>query len=83
MSQTRLTDVFVRKLKAGSKRQNVMVVRTNGRGTLGVRVTPKGVKTFVVRYKRRQLGIGSVGWDFGEVLAWIESRRGASMAEPS
>ena len=33
--------------------------------------------------KRRQLGIGSVGWDFGEVLAWIESRRGASMAEPS
>lgn len=79
MSQTRLTDVFVRKLKAGSKRQNVMVVRTNGRGTLGVRVTPKGVKTFVVRYKRGQL----VGWDFGEVLAWIESRRGASMAEPS
>ncbi len=53
MSQTRLTDVFVRKLKAGTKRQNVMVVRTNGRGTLGVRITPKGVKTFVVRYKRQ------------------------------
>jgi hypothetical protein len=52
MSQTRLTDVYVRKLKAGIKRQNVMVVRTNGRGTLGVRVTPHGVKTFVVRYKQ-------------------------------
>jgi prophage regulatory protein len=31
--------------------------------------------------KRRQLGIGSVGWNFGEVLAWLESRNCASAGE--
>ena len=25
--------------------------------------------------KRRQLGAGSVGWNYGEVIAWMEARQ--------
>jgi prophage regulatory protein len=31
--------------------------------------------------KRRQLGASCVGWDFAEVLGWIDSRSGAATGE--
>jgi prophage regulatory protein len=33
--------------------------------------------------KRRQLGAGSVGWNYGEVIAWMESRQTHQVGEPS